>query len=229
MELYVDIADLDAIKEVDKYYPIDGFTTNPNILSVVKRPVEELMEVYRDYVQKRNIKIFFQVTGDTAEEMLEEALELKEYYGSNLVIKIPAVREGYKAIRACKKAGLTVCVTVIHSAMQAFVAAKAGADYVAPYVSHIDNLGAQGVNVIGEMLDIMQNYDYPCKVLGASFRTVEQIKDLAVIGCDAVTITPEMFERLIAHPSTGESMQKFTRAWTKKFGEKEISDLLPEE
>ena len=229
MELYVDIADLEAVKEVDRYFPINGFTTNPNILSVAPRPVEEMMEEYREFVKERNLKIFFQVTGDTAEEMLEEALELSEYFGENLVVKIPAVREGYKAVRACKAAGLDVCVTVIHSAMQAFVAAKAGADYVAPYVSHIDNLGAQGVSVIGDMLDIIHSYDYPCKVLGASFPTVEQIKDLAVIGCDAVTITPDMFERLIAHPSTGESMQNFTRAWTKKFGNKEISDLLPEE
>ena len=94
-------------------------------------------------------------------------------------------------------------------------------------MSHIDNLGAQGVHVIGEMLAIMEHYGYPCKVLGASFRTVEQIKDLAVIGCDAVTITPRMFDRLIAHPSTSESMEMFSRAWTHKFGTREITDLLP--
>ena len=227
MELFVDIADLDAVKRLAEYFPIEGFTTNPNILSKASRPVEDMMEEYRSFVQEQGMKIFFQVTGETADEMIREAFRLHEFFRENLVVKLPAVKEGYKAIAACKKAGLNVCVTVIHSTMQAFMAAKAGADYVAPYVSHIDNLGAQAVNVIGEMLDIMQNYDYPCKILGASFRTVEQIKDLAVIGCDAVTITPDMFERLIRHPSTGESMEMFEYAWTKKFGTKEITDLLP--
>ena len=227
MELFVDIADLEAVKKVAQTYPIDGFTTNPNILSLVKRPVEELMEEYRAYVREHNLRIFFQVTGETAGEMIEEARDLSAYFGDNLVVKLPAVKEGYRAIRPLKEAGLDICVTVIHSTMQAFTAAKAGADYAAPYVSHIDNLGAQGVKVIEEMLSIMHNYGYPCKILGASFRTVEQIKDLAVIGCDAVTITPEMFDRLIAHPSTSESMVMFNRSWTDKFGEKEISDLLP--
>ena len=227
MELFVDIADLEAVKRVAEYFPIDGFTTNPNILSVSERPVEEMMAEYRDFVQERNLKIFFQVTGETSQEMVDEAKRLSNYFGSNLVVKVPAVREGYKSIVPCKKMGIKVCVTVVHSTMQAFIAAKFGADYAAPYVSHIDNLGAQGVHVIGEMLDITRNYHYPCKILGASFRTVEQIKDLAVIGCDAVTITPEMFDRLIRHPSTSESMEMFTKAWTRKFGEKEITDLLP--
>ena len=226
MELFVDIADLDAVKRVADFYPIDGFTTNPNILTKSKVPVEEMMARYRAYVRENRLRIFFQVTGNTSEEMVEEAKKLYDYFGHNLVVKLPAVKEGYKAIAPCKKAGMDVCVTVIHSTMQAFSAAKAGADYVAPYVSHIDNLGAQSGKVIGEMLSIMRNYDYPCKVLGASFRTVEQIKELAVLGCDAVTITPDMFDRLIAHPSTSESMEMFIKSWTDKFGDREISDLL---
>ena len=227
MELFVDIADLEAVKAVSEFFPIDGFTTNPNILSESERPVEEMMAAYRSFVQEKDLRIFFQVTGDSSEEMIREAVKLHDYFGKNLVVKLPAVREGYRAIGPCKAEGIDICVTVIHSTMQAFTAAKAGADYVAPYVSHIDNLGAQGVKVIEEMLAIMRNYHYPCKVLGASFRTVEQIKDLAVIGCDAVTITPRMFDRLIAHPSTSESMEMFSRAWTHKFGTREITDLLP--
>ena len=226
MEVFVDIADLEAIKKVADFFPIDGFTTNPNILSMSKRPVEELMAHYRAYVRENRLKIFFQVTGADTSEMVLEAKKLYDYFGQNLVVKLPAIKAGYRAIRLCKEAGLNVCVTVIHSTMQAFSAAKAGADYVAPYVSHIDNLGAQSGKVIGEMVSIMRNYHYPCKVLGASFRTVEQIKELAVLGCDAVTITPEMFDRLIAHPSTSESMDLFTKTWEHRFGEKEISDLI---
>ena len=151
MELFVDIADLDAIRKVAEYYPIDGFTTNPKILSLAKRPVTEMMSEYRDFARQNHLKVFFQTTGDTAEEMTAQARALQNYFGKNLVIKLPAVKEGYKAIRPCKEAGIPVCVTVVHSMMQATVAAKAGADYVAPYISHIDNLGADGVECVAEM------------------------------------------------------------------------------
>ena len=228
MELFVDIADLDVVKKVAEYYPIDGFTTNPKILSVAKRPVAEMMEEYKVFVEENDLKVFFQVTGETAEEMMKEAKNLQAYFGENLVVKLPAVKEGYKAIAPCKALGLEICVTVVHSTMQAYMAAKAGADYVAPYVSHIDNLGADGIKAVAEMVDIFENGNYNCKVLGASFRTVEQLKDLAVVGCQAVTITPEMFDRFIAHPSTDESMEMFNKAWRDTFGDKEVDDLIPQ-
>lgn len=229
MELYVDTADLDVIKEVAEYYPIDGFTTNPKILAGAKRPIEEMMKEYKEYVKDNDYKIFFQVTADRAEEMYEQAKALYDYFGDNFIVKLPAVKEGYKAVKLCKAAGITVTVTVVHSMMQALVAAKAGADYVAPYVSHIDNIGADGVETVAEMVAAFENGGYPCKVLGASFRTVDQLKKLAVAGCQSVTLNPEMFDMLIAQLSTDESMEKFVTAWTGRFGDKQISDFVPAE
>lgn len=101
MELYVDIADLDTIQAIADYFPIDGFTTNPKLLSV-QHPMPDIMSAYQDYVQTHSLKIFMQVTADTAEEMLEQAKILRAYYGSSFVVKLPAVKEGYKAIRLCK-------------------------------------------------------------------------------------------------------------------------------
>lgn len=227
MEFYVDIADLDAVKAVAEYYPIDGFTTNPKILTKLNRPVSEVMPEYREYVRETGMKVFFQVTGRTAEEMFVQAKALQEYFGESFVVKIPAVKEGYKAVRLCREAGIKVLVTVVKSMMQALVAASAGADYVAPYVTHIDNLGADGVQCVAEMVTAFENGGYPCKVLGASFRTVDQLKRLALVGCHAVTIPPEMFDSLIAHPSTDESMEGFDKAWKDAFGEKQISDMIP--
>lgn len=227
MEFYVDIADLNAVKKVAAYYPISGFTTNPKILTKAERPVTELMSEYRDYVEEKNLKIFFQVTGETAEEMFQQASALHDYFGNHFIVKIPAVKEGYQAVRLCKEAGIPVLVTVVHSMMQALMAAQAGADYVAPYVSHIDNIGADGIRCIEHMLQAFRQAGLNCKVLGASFRTVDQLERLAVIGCQAVTITPEMFDMLIAHPSTTESMADFRSAWKKTFGDQQISDLLP--
>lgn len=227
MEFYVDIADLDSVKQVAEYYPIDGFTTNPKILTKSDRDVAELMPEYREFVETNDLKIFFQVTGEKAEEMLGQALKLKQYFGDYLVIKLPAVKEGFKAVRLCKKEEICVCVTVVHSMTQALIAAKAGADFVAPYISHIDNIGADGIATVEDMVIAFENGGYPCKVLGASFRTADQIKRLATVGCQAVTITPEMFDLLIAHASTDASMEGFKKAWKKKFGTKQISELLP--
>lgn len=226
MEFYVDIADLDTVKEIAEYYTIDGFTTNPKILTKAKRPVAEMMQEYKAFVEEKNLKIFFQVTAEKAEEMFAQAKALKDYYGNHFVVKIPAVKEGYKAVRMCKSDGIPVLVTVVHSMMQALVAARAGADYVAPYISHMDNMGVDSIGCVGEMLAAFQAGGYPCKVLGASFRTVDQVKRLAVEGCQAVTLAPELFDALIAHPATDDSMNGFGAAWKEKFGEQQISDLI---
>lgn len=227
MEFYVDIADLDQIKKVAEYFPIDGFTTNPKILTKAGGDIKGMMPAYRDFAEENDLKIFFQVTAKKAEDMLSQAQKLQSYFGEHLVIKLPAVREGFKAVRLCKKAGISVCVTVIHDMTQALLAAKAGADFVAPYISHIDNIGADGIASAGEMVAAFDCGGYDCKVLGASFRTADQVRRLAVIGCQAVTITPEMFDQLIAHSSTDESMAGFESAWQETFGEQEISDFVP--
>ena len=168
-----------------------------------------------------------QVTAADAPEMIEQAKKLRDFFGDRLVVKLPAVREGYRACKALKALGMTVCVTVVHSTMQALMAAKNGADYVAPYISHIDNIGADGVHCVDEIVRAFDKSGYACKVLGASFRTVEQVDKLAIVGCHAVTITPETFDMLIAHPSTDVSMHGFDRAWRDRFGDKEITDFLP--
>jgi len=142
------------------------------------------------------------------------------------VVKLPAVREGYEACKRCKALGIAVCVTVVHSTMQALMAAKAGADYTAPYISHIDNIGADGVRCVEEIVKAFDRSGYGCKVLGASFRTVEQVDKLAIVGCHAVTITPETFDMLIAHPSTDVSMKGFEEAWRSKFGDRQVTDYL---
>ena len=228
MEYYVDIADIDRVRAINEYFPIDGFTTNPNILTKTDKPLSELFAGYRDYVCQTGQKIFVQVTAHEAGEMVGQALKLRDYFGEHLVVKLPAVREGYKACKLCKALGIPVCITVVHSMMQALMAAKAGADYTAPYISHIDNIGADGVHCVDEMVKAFDRSGYTCKVLGASFRTVEQVDKLAIVGCHAVTITPETFDMLIAHPSTDVSMAGFDKAWHDRYGDTHVTDFLPE-
>jgi len=227
VEYYVDIADIETIKAVNEFFPIDGFTTNPNILTKTDRPLLELFAEYKEYIQETGQRIFVQVTAQTAEEMVEQAKKLHAFFGDQLVVKLPAVKEGYKACKICKSSGMAICITVVHSIMQALMAAKAGADYTAPYISHIDNIGADGVHCVDEIVKALTHAGSPCKVLGASFRTVGQVDKLAIVGCHAVTITPETFDMLIAHPSTDVSMSGFNQAWHEKYGDKQVTDYLP--
>lgn len=228
MEYFVDIADIEKVREINDYFPIDGFTTNPNILTKAVEPLDSLFADYRAYVQETGQKIFVQVTAMDAAGMVKQAKLLYAYFGDKLVVKLPAIREGYKACKLCKNLGMAVCVTVVHSTMQALMAAKAGADYTAPYISHIDNIGADGVHCVDEIVKAFDRSGYSCKVLGASFRTVEQVDKLAIVGCHAVTITPETFDMLIAHPSTDVSMTGFNKAWHEKYGDMEVTDFLPD-
>lgn len=226
MEFYVDIADIEKVRAVNKVYPIDGFTTNPTILTRTDVPLAELFEGYRDYVRETGQKLFVQVTAHSADDMVAQAVKLRDYFGEHLVVKLPAVRAGYEACKRCKALGIPVCVTVVHSTMQALMAAKAGADYTAPYISHIDNIGADGVHCVDEIVKAFGRSGYGCKVLGASFRTVEQVDKLAIVGCHAVTITPETFDMLIAHPSTDISMEGFDATWREKYGDRQVTDYL---
>lgn len=227
MEFYVDIADIEEVRKVAEYYPIDGFTTNPNILTKSGKALEENLREYRDYIGETGCRLFVQVTAEEADEMAAQAILLREYFGSRLVVKLPAVKEGYKACRKCREFGIPVCITVVHSVLQALMAAKAGAEYAAPYVSHIDNIGADGIREVAEMVNAFERYHYSCKVLGASFRTADQIEKLAAAGCHAVTITPQFFDLLIEHPSTEVSLNGFHDVWEKTFGGIQITDALP--
>ena len=227
MEFYVDSADLETVKAIAAVYPIDGFTTNPNILTQAQRPLSEVFAEYRAYIHEAGCRLFVQVTAKDAGGMAEQGLRLREYFGENLVVKLPADEAGYRALKALKARGLAVCVTVIHSVMQALIAARGGADFAAPYVSHIDNIGADGIRCAREMVDAFARYGYPCKLLGASFRTVDQIERLAAVGCHAVTVAPPMFPMLIAHPSTDVSLRGFDAAWRGAFGGSQVTDFLP--
>ena len=227
MEFFVDTADLNVVRAINDYFPIDGFTTNPNILTQADRPLGEVFAEYRKFVQETQLLIFVQVTARDAEGMVRQAKKLREYFGKYLVVKVPAMKEGYRACMLCKRLGIRVCVPVVHSIMQGIIAAKAGADYTAPYISHIDNLGADGVHCVKEMVRIFNQGGWSCKVLGASFRTVEQVDKLASVGCQAVTIAPATYDMLIAHPSTDVSMLGFNKAWSDKYGDQHVTDFLP--
>ena len=158
--------------------------------------------------------------------MIREAQALKELVGGNFYIKIPISAQGLKAMMQLKKMGINVTATAIFTQQQAMLAAMAGADFVAPYVNRLDNIVSDGVHVVEEIVKMFRAQNVNCKVLAASFKTVEQIHKIAVVGGDAVTINPELFDLLTYHPMTQYAIDDFNVDWESVYGKKSILDLL---
>ncbi|RHP35685.1 transaldolase family protein [Lachnotalea sp. AF33-28] len=225
MEILLDTANMAAIRRAVEYYPVDGFTTNPSILSGVRDEVRTVLAQFKELIQPSQT-IHMQTTAEKAEDMVSQAEKLTDYFGPNFHVKIPMNPEGIKAAKMAKAKGLKVTVTAIFTAAQALIAAKAGADYVAPYVNRIDNISGDGVSVVCDIIRILDNYGFATKVLGASFKNVQQIQALAVAGCQAATMTPDLIDTFVNHPYTVKSLEDFKKDWERRFKDSHITDYL---
>ncbi len=204
-----DTANLDEIKRLYYYFPLKGITTNPTIIlnsgTTFVKAIDNILSVIG------NDMIHVQVISEKAEDMLKEAKKYKAYFnlGENYYTKIPVTDEGYRAIRLAKDAGLKVTATAIFTQQQALVASRAGADYVAPYVSRLDNISSHGIEVVGDIVENIKNYNLNTQVLAASFKTVDQVYRVSKCGAHSATISFEVLEALRSHPMTEISVQKF--------------------
>ena len=196
MKILVDHADINAIKKMYEYYPVDGVTTNPSILKKAgKNPYDVLLEI-REFIGK-DADLHAQVISRKAEDMVTEAHKMLEILGANTFIKVPVVSEGLKAIKILATEGVSVTGTAIYNQMQGFLAGKAGAKYVAPYVNRIDNLGANGIQVAKDIHDMLKKAGLATQVLAASFKNSQQVQELAAYGVEASTVAPDVIEGLI--------------------------------
>ena len=221
----LDTANADEIARLVDAYPVCGVTTNPAILGQEgAEPARQLRLIRQAIGPKRMLHA--QVTGKDAETMVREALALRDAVGESFYVKIPAVPEGLRAMPALKKEGLKVTATAIFDTSQALLFARAGADFVAPYVSRLDNIGADGVDIVEEIMHDFKEYGVTTGVLAASFRTADQIRRLAKHGITAVTVTPAFLEALLWHPMTDDAMRRFDAAWAKLTGGRDWTQLL---
>lgn len=225
MMYIIDSADTEKIRRCVEFFPVAGVTTNPTIISKEKADFVQLVKTIRDIIGPERM-FHIQTTADTAENMIQEAQALKELVGGNFYIKIPISAQGLKAMMQLKKMGINVTATAIFTQQQAMLAAMAGADFVAPYVNRLDNIVSDGVHVVEEIVNMFRAQNVNCKVLAASFKTVEQIHKIAVVGGDAVTINPELFDSLTYHPMTQYAIDDFNVDWESVYGKKTILDLL---
>ena len=218
MKLCIDDADVKKIRHIYEYYPVDGVSTNPSILAKTGRNPYEVLREIRSIIGEDG-ELFVQVTAAGAEEMVVEARRIVEVLGKTTLVKIPCVPEGFKAMKQLKKEGIRFIGTAIYTAMQGFLAAKCGAEYVAPYVNRIDNMGFDGVQVAKDIHDAITANGLDSGLLAASFKNSQQILELTRYGVKAVTAAPDIIEGLVKNAAIDAAIDQFTEDFRGLVGE----------
>lgn len=224
MKLLIDDADIREIKRLYEYYPIDGVTTNPSILARAGSDPAAVLREIREFIGDEAL-LFAQALAPDAEGMVADAKRILEICGKNTIIKLPSVPEGFKAMRILKAEGISTCGTVVYTPMQAFLAAKAGASYVAPYVNRIDNMGYDGVKVVMEIQDILENNGLDCMVLAASFKNSQQVMELCAYGIGSATAAPAVIDAFVKNPAIDAAVDDFIRDFENATGKKAMTDF----
>lgn len=217
MKFIIDDADIKKIKEIYEYFPVDGVTTNPSILAKSGRQPFDVLKEIREFIGQE-AELHVQVIASTAEGMIEDAERILKELGDNTFVKVPVTREGLKAIKILSKRGVKITATAIYTSMQAYLAGKAGADYAAPYVNRIDNLGADGVQTAKDIHDIFKKNNFKTEVLAASFKNSQQVLELCKYGVGASTIACDVIEGLIKNAIVTSAVDVFTADFEKLCG-----------
>jgi len=211
MKFFVDTANIDEIKQAAAIGVLDGVTTNPSLAAREKAPYKELLKEICRIVPG---PVSAEVLATDTKGMLEEADEL---YGiaDNIVVKIPTILEGLKAIKALSDQSLMTNATLVFSPMQALLVAKAGATFVSPFVGRLDDISYDGMELIGDIVTIYNNYTFETEVLVASVRNPVHVLEAARMGADVCTVPLKVFSQLIKHPLTDIGLEKFISDYKK--------------
>lgn len=216
MEFYLDTADVQAVRKLNRILPIAGVTTNPSILAKEKRPAFDVLAELQDIIGEKG-QLFAQTLSRDEESMVTEALQLREHFPS-IVVKVPTTPEGIAAIKILTAQNVPTLGTAVYGAGQGFLAALAGAKYVAPYVNRIDAQGGNGVETVRELQHLLDLHQPDSMVLAASFRTPRQALDCMLAGCRAITIGSDVAELFLADPAVFAALDKFEADWNDTFG-----------
>lgn len=210
MKFIIDDADIAKIKDIYNTFAVDGVTTNPSILAKSGRQPYEVLTEIREFIGP-DAELHVQVIALDAEGMVRDGHRIVEVLGKNTYVKVPTTKEGLRAMKLLHGEGIRVTATAIYTRMQAFLAAKAGADYAAPYVNRIDNLGGDGVKAAQDIHDIFRKNGLDCQVLAASFKNSQQVQELCEYGIGAATISPDVIEALIKNDSVTMAVEAFVK------------------
>jgi transaldolase len=211
MQFFIDSADVGEIKKALALGLCDGVTTNPSLVAKTGRAFGDVL---REIVSIVPGPISAEVTSTDAEGMLREARHYAKF-GEQVVVKIPLIVEGLRAVKVLHDEGIKVNVTLCFSAVQALLAAKAGATYISPFVGRLDDVSTDGMQLIADIVQIYRNYDFPTKVLVASVRHPIHVLQAAKLGAHVATLPFSVVEQLAKHPLTDVGLKKFLADWEK--------------
>jgi transaldolase len=211
MKIFIDSADIGEIREAASWGVVDGVTTNPSLAAKTGRRFEDILA---DICETVDGPISAEVISTRADEMVAEGRRLAKLH-PNIVVKCPMITEGLKATRKLSSEGIKVNVTLVFQAAQALLAAKAGAAYVSPFVGRLDDVGEDGMALIGQLVEIFSNYDYACEILVASVRNPVHFITAARMGAHVATCPFKVIEQLIKHPLTDAGLERFLADWEK--------------
>ncbi|KAG2480777.1 MAG: fructose-6-phosphate aldolase [Thaumarchaeota archaeon] len=211
MKIFLDTANLESIKMYNEMGLLDGITTNPSLLSKEggdpQKTMEEICRIIKGDVS-------LEVISTEYAGMIDDAHRLRKY-GDNVVVKCPMTADGLKACKSLSAEGIPVNVTLVFSPNQALLAAKAGAKYVSPFIGRLDDVGKDGMQLIEEIKEIFENYEFETQILVASIRHPIHVVDAAKIGADVVTLPPEVLGKMLKHPLTDKGLKNFLADWEK--------------
>ncbi|MDP3261500.1 MAG: fructose-6-phosphate aldolase [Tabrizicola sp.] len=211
MKFFVDTADVQAIAELNDLGMVDGVTTNP---SLILKSGRDILEVTKEICGIVSGPVSAEVVALKADEMIAEGRKLAAI-APNIAVKVPLTWDGLKTCKVLSGEGFMVNVTLCFSANQALLAAKAGATFISPFIGRLDDINMDGLDLIGDIRTIYDNYDFKTQILAASIRTANHVKDCALIGADVVTAPPSVIKALASHVLTDKGLEQFMADWAK--------------
>ena len=217
MKFFIDTANVDDIKLANDLGVICGVTTNPSLISKEGRDFKEVIKEITEIVDGP-ISGEVKATTTCWKDMVEEAREIAKIH-PNMVVKIPMTEDGLRAVKILKQEGIKTNVTLIFSANQALLAARAGATYVSPFLGRLDDISHNGLILIEEIVEIFSNNDIDAEIIAASVRNPIHVAECAKMGCDIATVPYSVIKQMIKHPLTDIGIEKFKQDYYKVFGE----------
>lgn len=211
MKFFADTAVVDEIAELNELGIIDGVTTNP---SLILKSGRDILEVTKEICDLVDGPVSAEVVATEASEMIKEGRKLAKL-ADNITVKVPLTWDGLKTCKTLSSEGTMVNVTLCFSANQALIAAKAGATFISPFIGRLDDINIDGLDLIADIRQIYDNYDFDTEILAASIRTVNHVSECAKIGADVMTAPPSVIKKLAQHPLTDAGLEQFMKDWAK--------------
>jgi transaldolase len=212
MEIFVDTASIEKIRDAFQTGIIDGVTTNPTIIAAGGAEFPQVIQDIARLIQPK--PVFVQVTGTTCAEMEKQGRAYAKL-ASKVIVKVPVIPEGIKAIQTLCGEGIITCGTLVFTPLQALLAAKAGADYVAPYINWVDQIEGDGCKVVADIRVIFNHYALKTKIVAAAVKSQVQVLKVVKTGADAITVSPEVLKLMFEHPLIAAGLDTFLRDWSR--------------